>query len=80
MGMGTILTGLIIEFKAMTIGGIIGLLMSIPHYLLTGHEIQIFQITLSGLGTISFILAFVAMYIIPGHILNYRAKKACLKN
>jgi len=70
MGMGSVLTGLVVDFKQMTIGGIIGLIISIPHYLLSGYDMK----------TITFVLAFIAMYIIPGHILNYRAKKACLKS
>ena len=70
MGMGTVLTGLVIDFKAMVIGGIVGLLISVSHYLISGIDAKI----------LTFILAFTAMYIIPGHILNYRAKRACLKN
>ena len=82
MGMGTVLTGLVVEFKPTIIGGIIGLIISIPHYLLSGHSIHISDYTISGYDmlSITFILAFVVMYIIPGHILNHRAKKACLKN
>jgi hypothetical protein len=70
MGMGSILTGLVIEFKPMVIGGITGMLIGIAHYLIAIFDIQM----------LSFALAFVCMYIIPGHILNYKAKKACLKN
>ena len=70
MGMGSVLTGLIIEFKAMVVGGVVGMVISLLHYSFSDYEMK----------TITFILAFIAMFIIPGHILNYRAKKACLKN
>jgi hypothetical protein len=70
MGMGSVLTGLIIEFKPMVIGGIAGLLVSVAHYLIPGYDLKM----------ITFALAFVVMYIVPGHILNDKAKKACLKN
>ena len=82
MGMGTVLTGLVVEYKPMIIGGIIGLIISIPHQFAHGYDIIISGIKISSydLMTITFVLAFVVMYIIPGHILNYRAKKACLKN
>jgi len=71
-----------VEFRPMTIGGVMGLIISIPHYLLSGYSFHISDYTISGydMSTITFVLAFVAMYIIPGHILNYRAKKACSKN
>jgi hypothetical protein len=70
MGMGSVLTGLVIEFKPMIIGGIAGLLISIANYLSPVYDIKM----------LTFAFAFVVMYIIPGHILNYRAGKACLKN
>lgn len=70
MGMGSALTGLVIEFKPMVIGGVAGLLIGIVNYLAKDYNITMF----------SFALAFVVMYVIPGHILNYRAKKACLKS
>ena len=82
MGMGSVLTGLVVAFKPMVIGGIIGLIISIPHYLLSNYDMIISDIKIANYDTrtFTFILAFAAMYIIPGHILNYRAKKACLKN
>lgn len=70
MGIGSTLTGLVTEFKPMIAGGIAGLLLSIVHYLIPGYDIKM----------LTFAFAFIVMYIIPGHILNYRAKKACLKN
>ena len=70
MGMGSVLTGLVISFRPMVIGGIVGLLIGVAHYLIPGYDAKM----------CTFALAFVVMYIIPGHILNYKAKKACLKN
>ena len=72
MGMGSVLTGLVSDFRPMVIGGIVALLISIPHYMI---KVDVFDVQL-----LSFVLAFISMYIIPGHILNYKAKKACLKN
>lgn len=78
MGMGSTLTGLVTDFRPMVIGGIAGLLISIAHYLIPGYS----NTFISGFDfrMLTFALAFVVMYIIPGHILNYRAKKACLKS
>ena len=78
MGMGSTLTGLVTDFRPMVIGGIAGLLISIAHYLIPGYSNKF----ISGFDfrMLTFALAFVVMYIIPGHILNYRAKKACLKS
>ncbi|MDR1408347.1 MAG: hypothetical protein LBJ23_09930 [Tannerella sp.] len=70
MGMGSVLTGLVIEFKPMIIGGTAGMLVSIPHYLVSGYDIKM----------LTFALAFAAMYIIPGHILNRKARNACSAN
>jgi len=70
MGMGSTLTGLVIEFKPSIIGGIIGVLLSAIQVSGLGYDIKMF----------SFALAFLVMYVIPGHILNYRAKKACSEN
>ena len=70
MGMGSVLTGLVIDFKPGVIGGVIGLFLCIPHQLINSYDVKM----------LTFVLAFIVMYIIPGHILNYRAKKACSKN
>lgn len=70
MGIGSVLTGLVTEFKPMVVGGIAGLLISIAHYLIPGYDAKM----------LTFALAFIVMYIIPGHILNHRAKEACLKS
>lgn len=65
MGMGSILTGLVIEFRPSIIGGIIGMFIGSAHYLAEIYDIKM----------LTFVLAFIVMFIIPGHILNYRAKK-----
>ena len=70
MGMGSVLTGLVIDFKPTVIGGVIGLLLCIPHQFINNYDVKM----------LTFVLAFIVMQIIPGHIINYRAKKACLKN
>jgi hypothetical protein len=67
MGQGSVLTGLVTRFRPLIIGGIIALLLSVA--LLYLHTL--------GPHLLIFALAFVAMGIIPGHILNRRAKKAC---
>lgn len=65
MSMGTILTGLVIEFKPLVVGGIVAMLLAMLHYLINIHDVKLF----------TFALAFLAMDIIPGHILNHRVKK-----
>lgn len=67
MGQGSVLTGLVTRFRPLIIGGIVALLLSVA--LLYLHTL--------GPHLLIFALAFVAMGIIPGHILNRRAKKAC---
>jgi hypothetical protein len=65
MGMGTILTGLLSEFKPFTIGGVIGMLLSVVQYLSPDFDTKM----------LTFALAFFIMMIIPGCILNRRAKR-----
>ena len=67
MGQGSVLTGLVTRFRPLTIGGIIALLLSFALLYLTDIDLHL----------LTFALAFVAMGIIPGYILNRRAKKAC---
>ena len=64
MGMGTALTGLIVNMKVVTIGGTLGALSSLGCLFIHGFD----QILL-------FALAFFFMMVIPGHFLNYKAKK-----
>lgn len=70
MGIGTILTGLVVQFRPMVIGGVVAMGIGVAHYLLPGLDIKM----------LTFALAFVVMMIIPGHILNHRAKKICSKS
>ena len=70
MGIGSVMTGLVTEFKPCVFGGIAGLLMGVLHYLIRDLNVHF----------LTFAFAFLVMFIIFGHILNYRAKKACLKN
>ena len=67
MGQGSVLTGLVTRFRPLIIGGIIALLLSFALLYLTDIDLHL----------LTFALAFVAMGIIPGYILNRRAKKAC---
>ena len=67
MGQGSVITGLVTRFRPLTIGGIVALLLSFALLHLTDIDLHL----------LTFALAFVAMGIIPGHILNRRAKKAC---
>lgn len=64
MGMGTTLTGLILNMKVVTVGGIVGALSSVGCLYVDKFE----QILL-------FAIAFVFMMIIPGHYLNGVAKQ-----
>jgi hypothetical protein len=65
MGMGTILTGLVAGFKPFVVGGILGILIGIAQYIISGYDITM----------LLFASAFAVMMIIPGFILNYRAQK-----
>lgn len=65
MGMGTVLTGLITEFRPFVAGGIAGMVLGVGHYFSTGYDLKM----------LTFAIAFVVMMIIPGFILNYRAKR-----
>lgn len=65
MGMGTVLTGLMTEFKPLVVGGIIGLALGVIQYLSTSYDLKI----------LFFALAFFIMMVIPGCILNYKTKK-----
>ncbi len=65
MGIGTTLTGLIINFRPLVISGAIGLFCSVFLPFLNWE----LQLPL-------FSLIFIFMMIIPGHYLNYKARKA----
>lgn len=63
MGIGTSVTGLVIRFAPAVAGGFVGIVVAPLLFVTTG-----------GLWSpLLFIAAFVAMMIVPGHILNYRS-------
>ncbi|WP_291587933.1 hypothetical protein [Bacteroides sp.] len=62
MGMGVILTGMVIHSKIALIGGLLGVLSSLGCIWVTGVN----QI-------LAFAPAFIFMMIIPGHMINYSA-------
>lgn len=62
MGIGTAITGLIIRFTPATVGGIVGIAIAPITLAVSGGWVP-------GL----FITGFVAMMVIPGHILNYKS-------
>ncbi|GAT61942.1 hypothetical protein [Paludibacter jiangxiensis] len=70
MGMGSMLTGLVTEFKPSVIGSLVGILIGFVNYLVPDYDVKM----------LTFALAFICIDIIPGHILNYRAQKRCSKN
>jgi len=65
LGIATTLTGLIIKFKPLVIGGVLGMISFVLPFILNGYE----QVLIYG------ICVFVMM-VIPGHILNYKGRKA----
>ena len=62
MGMGTAVTGLIIRFTPATIGGAAAIVIA-PFAIIFGNAWQ----------PLLFIISFVVMMIVPGHILNYKS-------
>lgn len=67
LNIGVILTGALLSFRPLVIGGIIGVLLSYSLGIIEGSD----QI-------IIFAAMFAVTMVIPGHILNYRGR--CLKN
>ena len=64
MGMGTTLTGLVVDYKTVTICGTLGALSSIGCLFYSGpNQILIFA------------PVFIFMMVIPGHVLNHAARK-----
>lgn len=74
-GIGVSITGIIIQEKWMIYSPIVAFIICI--YMLT---MLIHNESITLLWYLYFGLAFVIMMIIPGHILNHKAKQACLKN
>ncbi|TGY59354.1 hypothetical protein [Parabacteroides distasonis] len=69
MGMGVTLSGSVSRFKPMAVLGMVGVISSF--LILWIHGIDRLLV---------FSVIFVAMMVIPGHLLNYQMKKQCLKN
>ncbi len=69
MGMGVTLSGSVSRFKPMAVLGMVGVISSF--LILWIHGIDRLLV---------FSAIFVAMMVIPGHLLNYQMKKQCLKN
>jgi|GEM_PF-6791132 len=63
--MGAILTGLVAELRPFIIGGILGTILGITSNFVRTFDAQI----------LIFAAAFIIMMIIPGFILNHRARK-----
>lgn len=65
IGAATTITGLIVHYIPVTLGGIVSMVLSIV--LLFSHTLDSYLLI--------FAIAFIAMCIIPGHCLNYKARK-----
>lgn len=70
MGIGTTLTGLVTRFNPIVTAGAVSLLLSFLCLFVEGYD-----------QLLVFAAVFVAMMVVPGHILNYYGKKMCkMKN
>lgn len=65
MGIGTTLTGLVINFRPLVIAGVLGMLLSAILMLRMPYTMQM----------LIFSLIFLFMMIIPGHYLNYKSRR-----
>lgn len=65
LGAATAITGLVIRFRPVVIGGVLGMISFLLPFVLFGYE----QALIYG------ICVFIMM-VIPGHILNYKGRKA----
>ncbi len=70
MGIGTTLTSLVIRFTPGIVGGVIGIALT-PLLLILNGTPWVLAVFAAG---------FVVMMIIPGHILNYKARRLCSGN
>lgn len=75
VGIGTSITGILLKETSFIVCPILGFIVAI--YMLNSYSVgggyeSIWQIY--------FGISFVIMQVIPGHILNHKAKKLCLKN
>ncbi|MDR0976727.1 MAG: hypothetical protein LBL78_03090 [Prevotellaceae bacterium] len=64
VGMGVTITGLIVSCNIVTLGGVLGCIASFVCFLLPPID-----------GILVFVLMFVVMCVIPGHVLNYQIRK-----
>ncbi|MDO5523206.1 MAG: hypothetical protein Q4G48_04080 [Bacteroidia bacterium] len=64
MGIGTAITGLIIQFKPLIFSGFAGIILSYLCLIVKGYEV-----------ILVFALIFLVMMVIPGHILNWKGRK-----
>ncbi len=76
IGFAVAVQGLIIKEKSLIAGGIIGLFSGI----ITNSAIASGMILDAHWFSPMFICTFIAMLIIPGHLLNHKARKSCSKN
>lgn len=76
IGACTLMQGFIIEEKSMMLGGFFGLLCGIFFFGCRLADVRMMVIWAIPL----FIVCMVVMLIIPGHILNRKAKKSCCQN
>lgn len=67
MGIGTTLTGLVIEFRPLVISGALGMTLSIVLLLLDYMNLRILSFP-------AFAAIFFLMMVIPGHYLNYKVR------
>lgn len=65
MGMGTVLTGLVIRFTPAVVGGTAAILLA-PVSIVVGNN----------WAPAVFVAGFLVMMVIPGHILNYRSNRS----
>ena len=71
VGSGAAITGLVIEFKAVTIGGFIGMALAFLMLFIAFEKMVVILAV--------FVAAFIVMMIIPGHILNHAARQQVKK-
>jgi len=65
LGIATAITGLVIKFRPVVIGGVLGMISFVLPFVMFGYE----QVLIYG------ICVFIMM-VIPGHILNYKGRNA----
>ena len=76
VGFAVAVMGIAVREKSLVAGGIFSTLAGafILCYMLAGYEMS------DEMAIVLFATSFIAMMIVPGHILNHKAKKVCSKN